>query len=142
MKNVIGATLVGITRRVPSLRIVEQGRMRRKASPTDGAREAKLVEDFRIVVRDAASENLPLPGVGRCFVSLKLAQSFESAALAEKLSGWGDVLPAQQPAHELRRVNGLNFVAQLSKSKAVNSREQAAIAPFGFGRCRVGEFSA
>ncbi len=116
--------------------------MRREASPSDGAGETKLIEDFRVVVRDAAGENLAFPGVGRSLIALELAQSFERATLAEKLCGRSDMLPAKQPARELRRADRLNFVAQFAEGEAVNSREEAPIAPFGLRGGWVGEFSA
>ena len=45
-----------------------------------------MVENLRIVIRDAAREDLPLPGVGGSFKALQLPQSFQRAALAEKLA--------------------------------------------------------
>ena len=120
--------------------------MRREAAPTDGTGEAKIVENFRIIVCHAARENLALPCVRWRFVTLQLPQRFERAAFTEKLRRGGNVLPAEQPAHELRRGDGLNFVAQPAEGLAMDSREQAAVAPFCFARCpianRVGKLPA
>ena len=116
--------------------------MRREATPADCSVETKLIEDFWIVIRDAARQDLALPGVCRSFVALQLAQSFESAAFTEELGSGGEMLPAEEPAHKLRGIDGLNFVAKPAEGEAVNAGEQAAIAPFDFGRRRIGEFAA
>ncbi len=115
-----------------SVVLAQRGRMRREAAPADRAGEAELIENVRIVVRDAARENLLFPGSCRRFESLQLLQRFERAALAEQARLRRDVLPAEQPAHELRGSHGLNLFAQRSQREAVNAREQAAVAPFRF----------
>ena len=106
MKNVMGATLVGITRRLPSAAFFERRRMRRQASPADRAGQAEVVEPFGIVIGHSSRENVALPGIRRNFEALHLAQHLQRAALAAHLRAGSDVLPAQQPAHELRRVTG------------------------------------
>src|ERR1700686_4326227 len=84
-------------------RILERGRMRRQTSPADRASQAELVEPLWIVVCYAPGEYLTLPRVGGDFEALKLAQYFERGPLTLHLRSRSDVLPAQQPAHELRR---------------------------------------
>src|SRR5277367_4911719 len=54
----------------------QRGGMWGEAAPADSAGETEAVEDVRIVVRDAARENLLLPSVCRSFESLQLLQSF------------------------------------------------------------------
>ena len=85
---------------------------------------------------------MPFPGVRGSFESLKLLQYFEHSAFAEGLRSDRDVLPAQEPAHELRRRDRLNFVAQPADSQLVNASQQPALAPLRFSRRRVGERSA
>ena len=106
--------------------------MRREAAPADGAGEAKIVEDFGIVVRDAARQDLRFPGVRRSFEALQLLQNFERAVFAEKARVRREVLPAQQPAHELRGETGSHLLAQCAESELVNAREDAAMAPLDF----------
>src|SRR5215472_14198305 len=64
---------------------IQRGRMRRKPSPADCARQAKLVEHLGIVIRNAALEDVALPGICGGFKALYLANRFQSAALAQKL---------------------------------------------------------
>ncbi len=114
----------------PSRGVIERGRMRRKPSPADGAGQAELVEPGGIVVGDAPGENLPLPGIGGNFESLQLPQHIQRGAFARHLRCWRDMLPAQQPAHELRRRDRLNLLAQRGDGQPVNPRQQAPLAPF------------
>ena len=58
--------------------------MWREAAPSDRAGEAETIENGRIVIRNAAREDLLLPGICRRFESLQLLQRFEGAALAEQ----------------------------------------------------------
>ena len=52
------------------------------------------------------------------------------------------MLPAKQPVHELRGSDGLDLLAEPAECELVNAREQAAFAPFGFGRGWIGELAA
>ena len=104
--------------------------MRRQAAPADGAGQAKLIERVGIVVGDAARQNVALPGVGGNFETLQLAQNFKRAAFAAELRSGRDVLPAQQPAHELRGRDRLDLLAQRGDREAMDAGEQAALAPF------------
>ena len=92
--------------------ILQRRRMRRQASPADRAGQAELVEPAGSYSIDAARENLLLPGIGRDLEALQLMQHLQQAALAAELRLRREVLPAQQPAHELRRGDGLDLLAQ------------------------------
>ncbi len=105
--------------------------MRRQASPADCSGEAKLIEPLGIVVGDAAGQNLPLPGVGGNFKSLKLAHDFERGALALNLSSRRHMLPAQEPLHELGGGDRLNLLAQSGHGQAMDARQQPPLAPLG-----------
>src|SRR5690348_10173733 len=89
----------------------ERRRMRRESAPAHCAGKAKIVEMSRIVLAQTLSKDLSLPGIRWNFKSLKLAQDFEQATLAAELRPRRDVLPARQPAHELRRSRGLDLLA-------------------------------
>ena len=111
--------------------ILQRGGMRRQPSPADGAGQAELIEPGGIVIRDAPRQNLALPGIGGNFKSLQLAQNLERGALALHLSARRHMLPAQQPAHELRGSDRLNLFAQRGHRQAMNSRQQPPLAPLG-----------
>ena len=83
--------------------------MRRKASPSDGAAEAKLVEFGEVVVADARGEDIAFPSVSGKFKTLQLRKDFQKATVAAGLRAGSDVLPAQEPAHELRLRNRLDL---------------------------------
>ena len=68
---------------------------------------------------------------------MKLLQDFECPAFAKDLRSGGNVLPAQQPAHELRGSHRLDLLAQRPEREPVNSRQQPPIAPFNFLRGEV-----
>ena len=104
--------------------------MRRQPSPADRSGKAKLIQPFGIVVRNAPCQHLPLPGVGGNFKSLQLAKYLKRGALALHLRSQGNMLPAQQPAHELRRCDRLDLLAQSCDSQPMNARQQPAVAPF------------
>ena len=109
--------------------IVKRGGMRREASPTGDAHEAEAVERGTVVVGDAAGENVALPGAGGDFKALQLAQSFQQSVLAAQVGAGREMLPAQQPVHELGRRYWLNLLSEGCDREAVNAREQAAVAP-------------
>ena len=75
-----------------------------------------------------------LPGIGGGLESLQLPDDFEHASFSNNLRAWGDVLPAQQPAHELSSSDRLNLLAQRAEREPVNARQQPAITPFNWGR--------
>ena len=81
-----------------------------------------------------------LPGVSGCFEALQLPDYLEYAALAKNLGPGRDMLPSQQPAHELCGGHRLDLLAQFPHGKPVNTREQSALAPL-CRRC-AGELSS
>src|SRR5208282_5854908 len=111
----------------------ESCRMRRQTAPADGACEAQLIEVCGIVVGDPAGEHKTLPRAGRDFKSLQLADHFKRAVFAAHLRTRSDMLPSQQPTHELRGSDGGDLLAQGGNGQAMNASQQAALAPFGFG---------
>ena len=99
-KNVIGATLVGTTRRVPvELSWSMAGCGDRRPQPTAPVMQ-ELVEFGRIVVDDALREDLSFPGAGGNFETLQLLDDFQCAAFAAKLRSRRNMLPAEEPSHE------------------------------------------
>ena len=131
----MGATEVGTMRRMRPVRVFECGGMRREASPAGDAPEAEMVERGTVVVGDAAGEDVALPGAGGNFKALQLAQSFQQSVLAAQGGAGREVLPAQQPMHELGRRYWLNLLAQGGDGEVVDAREQAAVAPLEVRRC-------
>src|SRR5712691_2614330 len=115
--------------------------MGRQAAPADRSGETKLVEQFGLVVRDAAREDLALPGICGGLEALQLLQSFQQAAFAQELRAWRQVLPAEEPAHELRGSYRGDLLAQLAERQAMDAGEEAALAPFGFGAGRICELA-
>src|SRR5579864_2537614 len=113
-------------------RIFERGWMRREASPAHGARQAELIQPLRIVVRDASCENLPLPRVGGDFKPLKLPQYFKRSPFTLDLRSRRDVLPSQQPAHELGSRYGFDLLSQGCDGEPMDSRQQTSLTPFEF----------
>src|ERR1700674_2076079 len=101
-----------------------------------------MVEVLGVVVGNTAREDLAFPRVCRRFEALQLTQSFEQAALAEQLSAWGDVLPAKQPVHELRRSYRFDLLSESTQGEAMDAGQEAALAPFHFVAGGIGEFSA
>src|SRR4029077_14912531 len=112
--------------------------------PTPACRtgQAQLIEDLRIVIGDAAAQDLALPSIRGSLKTLHLLQDFQRAAIAQHLARRCNVLPAQQPAHELGRCNGSDLLSQRTQGQAVDTGEQATLAPLDFPRREVGEFAA
>ena len=101
--------------------IVQHRRMRREAAPSHNSPQAKIVQRSRIVVGDAPLENFAFPGIGGRFVALQLPQDFQRSAFSERQRARSNVLPAREPAHELRRRHGFDLLAEFPDSEAVNS---------------------
>ena len=78
-----------------------------------------------------------LPGVRRNFETLQLTHGLQQSAFAAQLRLRSDVLPAQQPAHVLRRRDRLDLLAQGGDCEVVNARQQSPVAPLGgsLARC-------
>ena len=109
--------------------------MRREPSPADRSRQAKLIQMRRIVIRDSPSENKALPRTRRNFETLQLAQHFERSMLAPYLRSRSNMLPAQQPIHELRRRDRFDLLAQSRHRQAMNARQQSPFAPLDLDPC-------
>src|SRR5580658_6358165 len=71
------------------------------AGPSPPLPPGKVDRDTRLVVEDSSPEYKSLPGVRRHFESLQLTNDLERAMLAAHLRPRSDVLPPQQPIHEL-----------------------------------------
>ena len=95
--------------------------MRRQASPTNRAGEAKLIKPLGIIIGNAMREYVTLPGVGGNFKSLQLTNDLKRSAFTLQLGSRRDVLPAQQPPHELRRGDRLNLLAKRGDCEAMNA---------------------
>src|SRR5712691_10265329 len=116
--------------------------MRGQAAPADCAGEAELIEQLGLVVGNAARENLALPGICGSFEALQLLQRFQQPALAEELRAGRDVLPSEDPVHELGGRYGGDLLAQLAERQAMNAGEEAALAPFELMRGGMREVAA
>src|SRR5208337_5696097 len=95
--------------------------------------QAQLIEVRRIVVRDSAAEHKAFPRARRNFKPLQLANDFERPMFAPYLCTRSQVLPAQQPIHELRSRDRLDLLAQGCDRQAMNPSQQTPLAPLGFG---------
>src|SRR5947207_14887218 len=104
--------------------------MWRQPPPSNCASQTKLVKSFEIVIGNTLREDMPLPRIGWNFEPLQLPYDFESRAFALHLRSRRNVLPAQQPAHELRRRHRFDLFTEGCDCETVNAREQATIAPF------------
>ena len=105
-----------------------------RSPPRHAAHGAKLVQHGGHVVVDARGQQVLFPGRGRRRMAFELPQhvgqpAFAFAALVA--IAVGQLVPAEQEAHELRRRHRLELGAQLVARAAVDAREQAPVAPFG-----------
>ena len=116
---------------------VQHRGMRRQAAPSDRSSQAEIVQGRRIVVGNAPLENFAFPGIGGRFVALQLAQDFQHSAFSEGQRSGSNVLPARQPAHELRRRHRFDLLAEFSDREAVNSGKQSSLAPLDVVRANV-----
>src|SRR5579875_335959 len=101
-----------------------------------------MIENFGVVISNARAKNFALPRVCGSFTSLKLSQNLQSAAFSKELGSRCDVLPAQQPADELRRGHRLDLLAHSPEGEPMDARQQSAIAPFDLLRVRIQKISA
>jgi hypothetical protein len=125
---VIGAMLVGMTRRRAAFGR-EEGGMRRDAAPADDAGHAEGIECARIVVGDALREEGSLPLDGRGFEAFELAERVEHALFAGELRLRREVLPSEEPMHVLRGGDGFDLFAQRMDGALVDALEEAALTP-------------
>ena len=103
--------------------------MRREASPSGHAHEAEAVERGTVVASDAAGKDVAFPSAGGDFKALQLAQDFQQSVLATQIGAGCEMLPAQQPMHELGRRYWLNLLSESRDREPVNARKQAAVTP-------------
>ena len=109
--------------------------------PHDAAHSAQLVEHRRRVVLHTRGEQVVFPRRRGRRVAFELAQHVGQAAFACAALvavGSGQVVPAEQESHELRRRHRLDVGTQLLPRRAVQTREQPAVAPFGCSRLGKG----
>ena len=127
----MGATEVGTMRRVRSSALSSSvaGCGERRPQPAMPLRQ-RWSSAAGVVGGDAAGEDVSLPGAGGDFKALQLAQRLLQAVLAAQSGAGREVLPAQQPMHELGRRYGLNLLAQGGDGEVVDARQQAPVAPF------------
>ena len=106
----------------------------RRPQPTAPVRQ-RLIENFRDRNSRCVAQGFAAPRHSRAPRSLGAAASTSSVPRSPRSCVLGrDVLPAQQPAHELRRGHRLNLLAQSAERQPMNAREQTAVAPFDFAR--------
>src|ERR1700687_5394938 len=122
--------------------LLARGGVRRKSPPSHRPGQTELVEKVGIIISDSPPENLPLPTIGLRFKALELLKHLECAALAENLRAGRDVLPSQQPVHELRGGEGLNSAPQRFDRKPMNAGEQAPLTPLGLLPERISKVAA
>ena len=103
-----------------------------QTTPSDRASEAQLIEMGRVVIRDATSQHKPFPGICGNFEALQLADDFQRAVLTAHLCSRSNMLPSQQPVHELRGCDRFNLLAQGRDRQPMNPRQQPAFAPLDF----------
>ena len=96
-----------------------------------------MVERTGVVGGEAAGEDVALPGAGGNFEALQLAQRLLQAVLAAQTGAGREVLPAQQPMHELGRRYWLNLLAQGGDGEVVDARQQAPVTPLEVSRGRT-----
>src|SRR5512133_2015328 len=115
---------------LPFSAVFERRWMRRQTSPAHCPGQAQTVQHCRIVAPHSPPKDLAFPRICGHLKPLQLPEYIQRAALAQYLRSRSDMLPAQQPSHELRRGHRLNLFAQSSDCKSVNACQQSPIAPF------------
>src|ERR1019366_7097252 len=101
--------------------------------PANRSRQAKLIERGGIVIVHPRRQDVLFPSVRRNFETLQLTHGLQQSAFAAQLRLRRNVLPAQQPAHILRRGDWLDLLAQGGDREVVNARQQSPVAPLGGG---------
>ena len=108
--------------------------MRREPAPADRAGEAELIQTSAANSRRYGgrgfADSQALAGASKPCNWRRISRVPRSP---RSLRAGRDMLPAQQPAHELRRRDRLNLAAQFADRETMNAREQAAFAPFDLG---------
>ncbi|MNJ23809.1 hypothetical protein D3C77_182040 [compost metagenome] len=101
----------------------------RQASPRELAGAAGFIQPSRVVVLDAAGQQVGLPGTCRCGITLELFQHFAERSGALQARGRAQVLPVEQKAHEILQADRLYFPAQALDRVAVDTCQQVPFAP-------------
>ncbi len=76
-----------------------------------------------IVARNSSREHKAFPRARRDFETLQLTKHFKRSVFAPYLSPGSNVLPAQQPVHELRRRHRLDLLAEGRDRQPMNTRQ-------------------
>src|SRR6267154_2785309 len=93
--------------------------MGRETSPSNCAGQAKLIENFRVIVCNSLGQYSIFPGIGG-----------------------RNVLPTQKPAHKLRRGDRLDLFAQRPDRQPMYAGQQSPVAPFDFVARSLRELTA
>ena len=135
----MGATLVGTTRRVrltpPSVPFSfpqSSSSCRPDAATTVPNPPRRSGTDCRASPDRSRARAAPAFAAPRRWPESRIpaaAAHFQQSALAAELRSRSHVLPAQQPAHELRRRDRLHLLAQPADRQAMNARQQPPVAP-------------
>src|SRR5262249_31910021 len=115
--------------------------MRREASPAHFACETELIEEIGFVVRDAPRQDYGLPRRGGELASLQLPDHLQRPIDAVELRARSEVLPAVEEGIELGGGHGLDLAAQPPDGQSMDTRQQAAVAPFDLS-CAKRELAA
>ena len=108
---------------------IVEGRMRREPGPHDLTRQTQAVEKFGLVAGDPPRNHFGLPGGRGYFVALELFDDLERAVDAVETAAGHQVLPAKEESLELRCGDRFDFAAKRAESEAMDTGEDAAVAP-------------
>ncbi len=129
-KMATGATRVGRMRRVrvPASSTTKDGWGESLPHITSPDRQRRI-EQLRRITGDSPAQYFRFPCRGRNLIALKLLQNLQCPVDSMQLSSRSEMLPGKKKSHEVGGGDRLDFLAQLSQRHAVNSRQQAPIAP-------------
>src|SRR4029079_4388176 len=105
--------------------------MRSQPTPAHGSAQTYPVEECRLVLAHAHPQQLRIPARGPRLESRHVPYQLEQAGLAMLAGPWRHVLPLKEKPHEIRRGDGLDFLAQVDEGAAMNHGEQTAMTPLG-----------
>src|SRR5437763_9417004 len=114
---------------------------RTQARPANPSRKAKSIQPFRIVAGNPGAQDGRFPRSQRQFAAVQLFQNRLQTFRPLKMVFGINTLPGKKKSVEILGRDRLNFCAKAIDRKPMNSRQQAAIAPFLFG-CVWMKFSA
>src|SRR3569833_1501226 len=113
-------------------RLWGEGRVRRDPAPHDLPGKTELVEIRRVVIPNAAVEDLALPCRCGNFVTLQLPDDLQRAFGAVQLRARRHVLPAAEEAVQVERADRFDFATQTAERHVMNAGEDTAITPLDF----------